>query len=182
MDIDRESNLHVVSGLVVEKLRVVDRRILVTVTLVHRVSDLKLSQPFHETQDIHLQSTKCKDGHQSPLLINWQFRLPNRILRQKYNDDISGDGIPGIGIPVYRKGDASPGNTPVPGSRNWSALEDGRRSCGNHVGDDDREESVARDAEPSLDEDSEEQKDDGGLGEIDCQLVKDLGDIEELSG
>lgn len=96
----------VVSGLVVEKLRVVARMIDVTVTLqlVSCVYPRSKSSHFSQQRQ-NSQTTKSKDKHQGPLLAKGQFTCPNGLHRQQQDQNIGGDRVAGIGVPVLRQTD-----------------------------------------------------------------------------
>lgn len=94
--------IQVTSGLVVERLSVVARRIDVTVTLI-RVSHAELKYACEK----NLQSTKGEDTHQRSLLVDRQLASPNRLHGEAEDKDICGNGEAGICVPVLRQADTS---------------------------------------------------------------------------
>lgn len=92
--------IQVTSGLVVERLSVVARRIDVTVTLA-RVSDAQATWLLRD-----LQSTEGKDAHQSSLLVDRQLAGPDRFHWKAEDKNVRGNSESRIGIPVLGQADA----------------------------------------------------------------------------
>lgn len=109
-----------------------------------------------------------------------QFTCPNGLHRQRQDQNIGGNRIAGIGVPVLRKTDTCRVGRLVPSSGNRTALEDGHEGAGNGICCDDAQQDVAADAEPPLDKDSQIQQDNGHFGEADGELVEDLRNVKPL--
>lgn len=172
----------VVSGLVVEKLRVVARRIDVTVTLQLLIMypGSKKSRHFLSRSSKNSQAPKSKDKHQGSLLAEGQFTCPNGLHRQQQDQDIGGNRVAGIGVPVLSQTNTCRMGRLVPSSANWVALEDGHQRAGNGICRDDAQQDEAADAEPPLDKDSQIQEDNGRFGQADGELVEDLRNVKPL--
>lgn len=153
--------------------------VTVTLELVSYIYPGSKSSHFSQ-QSQNSQTTKSKDKHQGPLLAKGQFACPNGLHRQQQDQDIGGNRIAGIGVPVLRQTDTCRMGRLVPGSANRAALEDGHEGAGNGICRDDAQHDVAADAEPPLDKDSQIQEDNGRFGEADGELVKDLGNVKPL--
>jgi hypothetical protein len=127
------------------------------------------------------QQPQRENTHQRDLLVLGQLRRKDGMHRQQQDQDIRGDREARIGIPVHGDADTRPWDRLVPGSCDWRALPDGRRSGGDHVRQDDAQQDVAQDAKVALYEDAEVQQQDRRLGQVDGDLVECLCDVEELS-
>lgn len=110
------------------------------------------------------QTTKSKDNHQGSLLAKGQFTRPNGLHRQQQDQDVGGNRVAGIGVPVLGQTDACRFGGLVPRSANRAALKDGHKCAGNGICRDDAQQDVAADAEPPLDKDSQIQEDNGHFG------------------
>ena len=108
----------------------------------------------------NVQATKSKDQHQGPLLVHRQLARPDGLHGQQEDDNVGGDGVACVGVPVLGQADARRVARLVPGAGDGIALPDGGRGGCNHVGDDDPDHAVAADTEPFLDKDAEIQEQD----------------------
>lgn len=129
---------------------------------------------------IDSQTTKCKDKHQGALLVNGQLARPDGLHGQQQDQDVGGNGVAGVGVPVLGQTDTRRLGGLVPGAADGLALPDGHGGAGDGVGGDDAQEDVAADAEPLLDKDAQIQEHNGHFGQVDGELVEDLGDVEPL--
>lgn len=109
-----------------------------------------------------------------------QFARPNGLHRQQQDQDVGGNRIASIGVPVLSQTDACRLGGLVPSSTNRVALEDGHKCAGNSICRDDAQHDVAADAEPPLDKNSQIQEDNGHFGQADGELVEDLGNVKPL--
>ncbi len=109
------------------------------------------------------------------------FRSVQGLHRQQQDKNIRGDAEPSVCVPVDGDVDTRSRNGLVPGAGNEGTLPDRGAEGSHHVGEDNAEEHVARDLEPFLREDSEIEKQDRGLGEVDSKLIESLGNVEKLS-
>ena len=102
---------------------------------------------------------------------------------QKQRDHVSHNIRYGVAIPERRQIDTMSRHAlVVPDARDWSALEDRRDDAGKCVEYDVGDSGIGAIAEGTAGEDLQVEEADGSFGQVDGELVDDLGDPEGLKG
>lgn len=102
----------------------------------------------------YLQASQRENQHKSPLLVDGQFACPDRLHWQTQDQDVCGDGVAGIGVPVLRQTDTCWLHALVPRTFDRTTLPDRRGNCPNHVRNKEAQKDIATDSEPSLKKDA----------------------------
>lgn len=120
----------------------------------------------------NVQNTQHEYHGEGRLLHLGDLQLLDQRHGYAENDEVRGDGIAGVGVPEFPVVDTDSVDASIPGPLDGMALENRNYDRGDAVEVDNENQTDAGPSEPlDLIEDSQVEKQDGGLGEVDTGLV-----------